>query len=110
MKKYEVYEDNAGGLYLCIMGNDGQCERIFENFEYGQAGILCDAISQLEADATAYEEWDGDLVKRIQDDGLNVTAQSLYDNGLGDLIAESGYISSNMGLAGRRALNINEEL
>lgn len=110
MAIYEIYENNGGGLYLCIMGENGDCKRIFENFEYcSDPGILCDAIHQLEADPSAYEAWDGDLVARLMDDGYNVTAQSIYDDGgLGDMIASStGYRSEYIGLAGRRALNIS---
>lgn len=112
MEKYEIYEDNGGGLYLCIMGENGQCERIFENFEYcNEPGILSDAIKRLESDPTAYEAWDGDLVERLVDiEEQDVTAQSLYDDGIGDLIADStGYWSEHMGFSGRKALNISDD-
>lgn len=105
---YEVYEDNGGGLYLCILGTDGQCKRIFEGWEYGPAGILADALAELQEDPTIYDAWDGDLVDRWTDDGIDTSAQRLYDDGLGDLIADStGYISPYMGYAGAKALNVD---
>lgn len=107
---FKIYEDNAGGLYLCIMSDTGHCDRIFENFEYGPPGTLANAIAQLTENTTAYEAWDGDLVARLMGDGQNVTAQTLYDGGLGDLIADStGYRNQDMGFAGRKALNFDME-
>ena len=104
---YEVYEDNAGGLYLCVLDADGQCKRIFEGWEYGSVGILADALAELQRDPTVYDAWDGDLVERLTDDGVDTDAQRLYDDGLGSLIADgTGYIDQSMGHAGRKALNI----
>lgn len=106
---YEVYEDNGGGLYLCILDAEGKCRQIFENWEYGPAGILSEALIQLGNDPDAYNAWDGDLVERLtRDDGIVTSAQRLYNNGLGDLIADStGYIDPQMGCAGKIAFAIN---
>lgn len=102
--QYEVFEDNAGGLYLCIL-EDSKCIRIFENFEYGECGILARALNELSKNPLAYEGWDGDLVARLLGEGQEVSAQSLYENGLGDLIANSqSFVSPVMGAAGRRAM------
>lgn len=107
---YEVYEDNGGGLYLCILDDEGQCKRIFENWEYGPAGILSDALHQLQGDPNAYDVWGGDLVERLIDDGMDTSAQCIYADGLGRLIADgTGYIDPYMGCAGRKALNISAD-
>lgn len=109
MRNYEVYETNAGSLYLCIIDDDGQCKRIIEGWEYEPYGILNYALDELQNDPTAYENWDGDLVERLRNEGIYTDAQILYDNGdgMGELIADStGYINPNMGYAGKKAFNI----
>lgn len=109
--KYEVYENNGGGLYLCIISEGGECLKIFENWEYGPNGILADAIQEFEADNTVYKTWNGDFVKRLEEVvGIELIAHSLYEQGLGELIADSnGYRNSTMGFAGRKALNYKED-
>lgn len=85
--KYEIYADNAGSVYMCILDGNGECVRIFEGFEQGRPGLLRDAIKDLDDDAKAYELWDGDLVERLHAEGVETTAEDLYNEGLGDLIA-----------------------
>ncbi len=90
--EFEVYEDNAGGLYLCIL-NQGKCVRIFEGFEYQGDQSLMKALQSLAEDEAAYEMWDGD--------------NALYEDGLGDLIADNdGIWISNLGAAGAKAFGI----
>lgn len=99
---FEVYEDNDGGLYLCILDGGMNCLRIFENWEYGDIGNLKEALEELAQDKTAYELWDGDLCDRT-----GCTASYLYEDGLGALIADNdgAYIDS-MGIAGRKAFGL----
>lgn len=117
---FEVYEDNAGGLYLAVL-TVGIPTYIFENWEYQTPGSLSAAISELVADKLAYRSWDGNCVDRINESRRNdpasdlVTAQSLYDDGLGALVAkitESGgtYYPDRMGIAARLALGIPQEV
>lgn len=117
---FEVCEDNAGGLYLVVL-TAGILTCIFENWEYQKPGSLRDAISELAADKLAYRSWDGNCVDRINESRRNdpasdlVTAQSLYDDGLGALVAkitESGgtYYPDRMGTAARLALGIPQEV
>ena len=63
--KYEVYENNGGAVMLAILDDDCKPAAIFENWEYGQRGILADALQELAADPTAWRAWDSDLVERI---------------------------------------------
>lgn len=108
---FEIYEDNSGGLYFCILDGNG-CIAIFENFEYGKAGILVDALTELAANPTAYKSWDGDLIARLNDEydiaiGDVYTAQDVYENGLGEFIAYNhGIFSAFMGTAGRKAFGL----
>ena len=117
---FEVYEDNAGGLYLAVL-TAGIPTYIFENWEYQNSGSLRAAISELAEDKLAYRIWDGNCVDRINESRRNdpasdlVTAQSLYDDGLGALVAkitESGgtYYPDRMSIAARHALVIPQEV
>ena len=113
---YEVYEDNAGGLYLAVL-TAGVPTYVYENWEYQNPGSLRDAISELAVDKLAYRSWDGNCVERINEERRSdpVTAQSLYDDGLGAIVAEiteSGgtHYSKRMGTAARLALGIPQEV
>lgn len=52
--KYEVYENNGGAVMLAILDDDCKPAAIFENWEYGQRGVLADALQELAADPTAW--------------------------------------------------------
>lgn len=79
---FAVFEDNGGGLYLCIL-QDGCCVEIFEGFEYQGAGALTETIRALQEDPEGWMDWDGSLVDRLRDEGGAVngasTAEELYD-------------------------------
>lgn len=117
---FEAYEDNAGGLYLVVL-IAGVPTYVYENWEYQNPGSLRDAIFELAVDKLAYRSWDGNCVDRINESRRNdpasdlVTAQSLYDAGLGAIVAEiteSGgiYCQKQMGTAARLALGIPQEV
>lgn len=117
---FEVYEDNAGGLYLVVL-TAGVPTYVYENWEYQKPGSLRDAIFELAVDKLAYRSWDGNCVERINEERRSdpvsdiVTAQSLYDDGLSTLVAEiteSGgtYYPKRMGAAARLALGIPQEV
>lgn len=102
----EVYENGAGALFLAIL-QDGEPVRIFEGFERMPAGALRRVCEELAADVYAFEEY-GDLVERLTGEVLQVTAASLYADGLGELVAEVKgrrpvYYSINYGAAAERA-------
>ena len=40
MKKYEVIEDNGGGLHLVVFGVGGNVEYLHSGYEYGTSGRL----------------------------------------------------------------------
>lgn len=103
--KFEIYEDSGGGLYLCILDKAGSCIRVFENFEYSNGPSLQEALMLLSEDETSYELWDGDLSERI-----GYTPAAIYEEGLGDLIADNdGIWIRRLGYAGMKALGIEEE-
>lgn len=115
--KFEIYENNGGGLFLVIFDSDCNPIRIFENWEYGGPGILADAIKQLEDSPSAYEWWDEDLMERLaierEDLGLpEITIADMYDklNGNDVLIADSNCMyPDRMGSAAQDALGVIRE-
>lgn len=107
---YELYEDNAGNLYLAVI-IAGIPTRIYENWEQMQDGTLRDAIHELAGDKLAYFGWNNECQKWLY--GERIIAE-LYPN-LGTLIAkitESGgtYYHERMGIAARLALGIPQEV
>lgn len=103
--KFEIYEDNGGGLYLCILDKAGNCIRVFENFEYQDGPSLQEALVLLSENEASYELWDGDLSERI-----GYPPAALYEEGLGSLIADNvGIWISQLGAAGTKALGIDGE-
>lgn len=107
---YEVYEDNAGNLYLAVI-IAGIPTRIYENWEQMQDGTLRDAIHELATDKLAYLGWSNECQEWLYGER---TIAELYPN-LGTLIAEiteSGgiYCQKQMGTAARLALGIPQEV
>lgn len=107
---YELYEDNAGNLYLAVIVA-GIPTRIYENWEQMQDGTLRDAIRELAEDKIAYLGWSNECQEWLY--GEKTIAQ-LYPK-LGTLIAkitENGgtYYPDRMGIAARYALGISQEV
>lgn len=115
-KNIEIYEDNGGGLHLCILDEDGDCIAIYGNWEYTEEpGILLDAYDQMHDDPDAYLSWDGNELDYIDDEDL--TVEDLYNEfEYRDLIAwtdEAGELQTKewdkIGYAGCKALGLKEE-
>lgn len=102
----EIYEDNAGGLYLCVLEQDGKCKRIFGNWEYCGAGILKEALEELAQDEFAFNCWDGDLSLELDKD-----VEELYDeiSSLNELIYDGDFYYDRMGAAAKIAFAIEDE-
>ena len=108
MKKIEAYEDNGGGLHLCILTSDGNCTAIYTGWQHQQApGAILDAAEQLRADPDAWQYWDGEIPE-IDSDALyaeiaaadDLVAWMDGDMDLRHIPAE------RMGFSARKALNI----
>lgn len=110
---YGVYEDNEGGLYLCILNEERECIRIYEGWEYGYPGELRKAIRHLQECPDAYGELGPDLAEEAQRIGFQPDSREVLYGRLGTLIAYATYdgylwLSENMSIAGRRALGVEE--
>lgn len=47
MRKYEVIEDNGGGLTLVVFNSNGIVDYLHSGYEYGTSGRLMDDIQAL---------------------------------------------------------------
>ena len=115
MKKIEAYEDNGGGLHLCILTSDGNCTAIYTGWQHQQTpGAILDAAEQLRADPEAWKQWDGEIHDEANLDLDEYPTTALYDeiSNKDELVAwlADGRLEhipvERMGLAARKALNI----
>lgn len=58
MKKFEVIEDNGGGLALVVYDENGKIEYIHTGYEYNP-GQLSEDLKVLENGGNPAKEWDG---------------------------------------------------
>lgn len=70
MKKYEVIEDNGGGLTLVVFNEDGKVDYLHSGYEYGTSGSLLNDLESLKNGANPTTDWDGN----VED------PQAVYDN------------------------------
>lgn len=70
MKRYEVIEDNGGGLHLVVFGADDKVEYLHSGYEYGTSGRLINDLEALKNDDNPVEDWDGN----------EENPQAVYDN------------------------------
>ena len=59
MRKYEVIEDNSGGLTLAVFNENGNVEYLHSGYEYGNPGNLMMDIILLRNGADPVRDWDG---------------------------------------------------
>lgn len=65
MKKYQVIEDNGGGLTLIVYGENGEIEYIHTGYEYHPGGLLDDLEALKNGDDPAHD-WDGNDLYTIE--------------------------------------------
>ena len=130
MNKFEVYENNGGGILLYLFEGD-EVKKVFEGWECGMEGGLLNAINQLVVDPDAWESLDGDLIERLGgryvideiDESGNIiadhfqpfTVKEVYQEDMdnSDLIAEGELpeivtYADNMGAAGHFVFGIDD--
>lgn len=110
MVKWELYENDGGFLYLCILDDNGKCLGVFNDWEYGPKGNLAGALKQLDADFNDWKYWDNDYIRFLADEGTEITAEAVYASidDMGDLVADyTGYISNHIGVAGKKAMDVD---
>lgn len=116
--RWDVYENNGGYLFLTVMDDDYRPIKILEGWEY-TSGSLADAIEQLKDDSDAWKFWDGDLMERLNDLGVEITLEQLRKEtvikpSIAICWGHNGKAQyqdpSLMGYAARSALNLPTEI
>lgn len=77
MRKFEVIEDNGGGLILAIFNEKNEVEYIHSGYEYN-VGQLKNDLEELENGSNPATEWDGNCGGSDWEFGND--PQALYDN------------------------------
>lgn len=100
--KYEVYEDNAGGLYLYILSSRGMPREVYAGWEDAtEPGIMVDVLADLESGIKPTS------VRKVECDVDWAYRESCED---AELIAYNGWVQRGalMEAAGRRAFGYPE--
>ena len=110
MKKFEVYENNDGHLFLFVL-QEGKPVAGFKGFEWEGGGALVKAIRDIEN----YVSWDGKLTawSAFESTGEG-SIEEMYDEmrhcGETELIADDTYVYvANLGIAGEYAFSMVSE-
>ncbi|MEG1848663.1 MAG: hypothetical protein RR238_09370 [Lachnospiraceae bacterium] len=111
-KKYEVLEDNGGGLHLTVFNKKGNVEYIHSGYEYIK-GQLREDIKALLDESIPVEDWEGNCGGLDWEYGTD--PQALYDGLTSDeygckIVADNdGIYSEKMGCAARIEFDIEDE-
>lgn len=106
---FECLEDNAGGIHLFVMDDEGQPRVVFSGFEYQPAGSLLSALKELQEDRQAWTCWDNAETEDVEEFYVRLTEYSdpiatLDDHGYIDIYESECYIDS------RKQLGVPEGL
>ena len=104
MRKYEVIEDNSGGLTLAVFNENGNVEYLHSGYEYGNPGNLMTDIILLRNGADPVRDWEGN----------EENPQAVYDNitsfeyGWKIVADNDGMYPDKMGCAARKEFGLLE--
>lgn len=95
MKKFEVYENNAGGLALVVYDDSEKVEYIYTGYEFNPGQLLQD-IECIKAGDDPSMMWDGNEIDYFSDSEIDEFASGEW----GKLVADNDAIyPENMGAA-----------
>lgn len=77
MRKFEVIEDNGGGLTLVVFNAEGEVDYIHSGYEYTQ-GQLQNDLKALKNGGNPVEDWDGNCGGLEWEYGTD--PQAIYDD------------------------------
>ena len=109
MKRFEVIEDNSGGLTLVIFSESEKVEYIHSGYEYNQ-GQLSEDLIAFKNGENPVEEWDGNCGGLEYEYGED--PQIIYDNITSyeygwEIVADNnGVYIDKMGTAAKLEFNI----
>lgn len=105
MRKYEVIEDNGGGLTLAVFNENGDVDYLHSGYEYGTSGRLINDLEALKNGDNPVTDWDGN----------EENPQAVYDNITSfeygwEIVADNdGIYPNKMGCAACIEFGINRE-
>lgn len=105
MRKYEVIEDNGGGLTLAVFNENGDVDYLHSGYEYGTSGRLINDLEALKNGDNPATDWDGN----------EENPQAVYDNITSfeygwEIVADNdGIYPNKMGCAAYIEFGINRE-
>lgn len=106
MKKYQVIEDNGGGLTLVVFDENGYVEYLHNGYEYGTDGRLLEDLENLKSGDNPVVDWEGN----------EENPQSVYDNITSyecgwEIVADNdGIYPEKMGYAARIEFGISKKI
>ena len=109
--RYEVIEDNGGGLHLAVFDDNNKVAYIHSGYEYTK-GSLVSSIEELKSDNNCMENWDGNCGGVKWEFGTD--PQALYDNitsyeyGWKIVADNNGIYSDKMGYAAKFEFGMEE--
>lgn len=104
MRKYEVIEDNGGGLILSVFDKNGNVEYLHSGYEFSNSGSIMRDIMMLKNDANPIRDWDGN----------EENPQAVYDSIISsecgwEIVADNdGIYPDKMGCAARKEFGLLE--
>jgi len=104
VKRYEVIEDNGGGLTLVVFGENGNVEYLHTGYEYN-VGQLSGEFNCIEGCCDPASEWDGNE-ENPQEMYDNITS---YEYGWEIVADNDGIYPDDMGAAAREEFNVKDE-
>jgi len=105
--RFQVIEDNGGGLYLVVFDDDDACIWYASGYEYSPANLQEDIAALKEGSHPVADEWESNIP-----DGC--TPQQLYDKltsyeyGWQIIADNDGIYPGCMGAAGRAVFGLDD--
>lgn len=101
MKKYRVYEDNGGGLYLAWYDDNGKIETLHGGYEYRDPGDIATDIQAIEAEPDENLRWDNNELSGNPDGDYTAFEDKYPPIGLQIVADNEGIYPERMGQAAK---------
>lgn len=89
--RFEIYEDNGGGLHCAVFDEKGACIEIFTGLEFYENGVFALLEAFLDDPDVNHIDWGCGFYERTEQYSLDL--QDVYNEGLGDLVGDNDGVS-----------------